>query len=346
MTAFRRDGALMATHYLKNSGTAKLGKLFQLKEWLTISDAARHLSSILREPVSEADVLRLGLDGHLILSVNLVNHAEAKRGRIVPVERAQVIEIPAAALKLKGRSSRKSIKWVKGIQIGGGRVLELEPTIGEIGGLYDLPMIGAESLDVEHEYQRLTGGPKITLTCLDGAFLQSDEETVFQLQEDFEDDECMAGTRANLIATKVRIASEKLSRKEADRLLRLHTKHRKGFLDRKREHRYYPAGGLPAHAVLVVRTRALRVLQERVESENGGALPEIGLRAETTYQNIIGALLKLILGHSPGGKAHSVFKNQTAVIDALLAEHERKPGISRRTLEQKFSIASRSLEAS
>lgn len=40
----------------------KLGVLFNLKEWLTIPDAARHLSTIFDESLTEADILRLGLE--------------------------------------------------------------------------------------------------------------------------------------------------------------------------------------------------------------------------------------------------------------------------------------------
>jgi hypothetical protein len=38
-------------------------KLFKLKKWLTVPEAARHLSTLFEEAVSEADVLRLVLDG-------------------------------------------------------------------------------------------------------------------------------------------------------------------------------------------------------------------------------------------------------------------------------------------
>ncbi len=70
-----------------------------------------------------------------------------------------------------------------------------------------------------------------------------------------------------------------------------------------------------------------------------------GERAETTYLNIIGGLLALMLGKSPAGKPQSVFDNQAAIISAMLAHHEDKPGISARTLEEKFAAAKRSLTA-
>ncbi len=68
-------------------------------------------------------------------------------------------------------------------------------------------------------------------------------------------------------------------------------------------------------------------------------------KAETTYLNIIGGLLALMLGKSPAGKAQSVFDNQAAIISALLAHHANKPGIAQRTLEEKFAAAKRSLTA-
>lgn len=68
-----------------------------------------------------------------------------------------------------------------------------------------------------------------------------------------------------------------------------------------------------------------------------------GERAETTYLNIIGGLLGLLLGATPAGKPQSVFENQAAVISALLAHYGKKPGIAPRTLEEKFPAAKRSL---
>ena len=73
------------------------------------------------------------------------------------------------------------------------------------------------------------------------------------------------------------------------------------------------------------------------------APPSLSRRAETTYLNIIGAMLELMLSKSPSGKRYSVFDNQAAIIAALLGNNEKKPGISERTLEQKFAAAKRSL---
>lgn len=66
-------------------------------------------------------------------------------------------------------------------------------------------------------------------------------------------------------------------------------------------------------------------------------------RSEEVYFHIIGALLNLLLGHSPSGKPHSVFRSQSAIVSALIAHHENVPGITKRTLDEKFAAAKRSL---
>ena len=68
-----------------------MSKLLKLKQWLTLSDTAQYLSLAFRERVTEADVLRLGLDGHLTLSVHFVNGTRARYGQLVPLEKANFL---------------------------------------------------------------------------------------------------------------------------------------------------------------------------------------------------------------------------------------------------------------
>ncbi len=108
--------------------------------------------------------------------------------------------------------------------------------------------------------------------------------------------------------------------------------------------------------VIVTRDQPLYVLSADIACiKLKGELPisaperpdrEIGPRAQTTYENIIGGLLALMLGKSPAGKRQSVFDNQAAIINALLANFPDKSGMAQRTLEEKFADAKRSLGAS
>ena len=49
--------------------------------------------------------------------------------------------------------------------------LVYEKKIISITGVWDLPLLGSEELDVEHRYQFLTGGPPVELVGLDGLFV-------------------------------------------------------------------------------------------------------------------------------------------------------------------------------
>lgn len=90
--------------------------------------------------------------------------------------------------------------------------------------------------------------------------------------------------------------------------------------------------------------RALRAAYEdRMQSDAGHG--ERSPRAETTYLNIVGGLLALLLGQSPAGHPYSTFRTQESVISALIAHHDGRLGISERTLQTKFAAARRHLAA-
>jgi hypothetical protein len=97
--------------------------------------------------------------------------------------------------------------------------------------------------------------------------------------------------------------------------------------------------------------QALRQDRNKIEGERASLAAMVekmnvpGARAETTYLNIIGGLLGLMLGKSPAGVQQSVFQNQGAIISALLAHHGHKPGISDSNLEGKFAEANRSIKS-
>src|SRR3989344_3477655 len=92
------------------------------------------------------------------------------------------------------------------------------------------------------------------------------------------------------------------------------------------------------HAVLAKTHAACVVEAERAH--------EPGPRSESTYLNIIGGLLTLLLGKSPAGTAYSSFRSMDAVVSALQAHHQGQPGLSERTLWAKLAQARRHLEGS
>ncbi len=327
-----------------------MSKLFALKEWVTVDEAARHLAAVFAEDVTPADVLRLGLDGHLILSVDLVNHATARRGKVVGFEGATWGEFPADLVALMPsvpeEAKGKPLPYMTSLNIDDERYLNLEDDVQTIRGVWDLPMIGGERLDVKHRYELLTGGPAVTLENLEGAFVQRGD-VVCQLCESYDYNEFSRGSKAALESLKRYIQDKELSEDEAEKLLVKHAAERKQYLDRRakrpKHEDYYPAGGLPADSVLVVRTAALRSLQKTLSNDDaghesgGGTENAPSSRERTTYLNIVAALLELTLTPREGRTS------EARVIREIVENYGEKPGISERTLAQKFAEAKRSL---
>jgi hypothetical protein len=278
-----------------------LKKLFTLKKWLTLQEAARHLAIVFGEEVCEADVLRLALDGHLKLSANFVNHTNARKGKIVPIEDAEYYDFPSEllpGLPIPEEHKGKPLKMMKGLNLDDKRVLNLGKKVVTLDGVYDLAMLGNESLDVEHKYQMLTDGPSVTLQGLDGAFVMGDADTMYQLLENYDKNEYQAGSNGHLRELEKQIALKKIKPPRAQELLAQHKEERKLFLAKAKERRdsgsdsenYYPAGGLPNDSVIVVRTDALREFEQSINAPSEPNDKPMTATERNTLLTIIAAL--------------------------------------------------------
>lgn len=277
-----------------------MSKISNLKEWLTVTDAAKHLSIVFGEDVTEADIYHLALDGRLQLSVHFVNHTRACITQVVSWENTdwQLYPGPCSTQKesVNQNDERKTVPcpsklaalyneipedqrknfypMLHSLNIDDKRYLTLDKRITTLRGVWDLSMIGNEKLDIEHAYQALTGGPAVELQGLAGAFVQQNDCEIYQLQESFDNNPYMKGSSASLQRLKQRIDEKGIDKTEAESLLSQHKKEREAFLDRANsqppEKNYFPAGGLPDDAVIVVRTKALRELEKNI---NGAPLP-------------------------------------------------------------------------
>ncbi|PTQ68367.1 hypothetical protein C8R26_13812 [Nitrosomonas oligotropha] len=183
--------------------------------------------------------------------------------------------------------------------------LSLTDKIETVQGIWDLPLIGAEELDIEHRYQILTGGPAVTLQGVNGCFVQSDAEEMFQLQECFDDNKYQLGSLAALEELKERIVIENIEKNEAETLLEQHKEARKKYLESKENQpklsNYYPAGGLPQDSVLVVRTAALREFEQKIADEDDKDMKGVKESTRKT-DNLLSALTAIAIddyGYDP-----------------------------------------------
>ncbi|MEO6561662.1 MAG: hypothetical protein ABIN99_01260 [Nitrosospira sp.] len=184
-------------------------KLYKFKSWLTIEEAARYLTAGLCEQVGEADILRLALDRRLKLSVRFVNSADVRRGNVVPFDKTITwdarrnsrggfdITTTSSSDNLPDniRSMRipysgnfwLTMAWsvyagAMGLSMPDDTMLKLQKNVESLKGVHDLPMLGAEVLDIENRYQKLTGGPAVTGPTHVGAFIQTEAGQFCEIQ--------------------------------------------------------------------------------------------------------------------------------------------------------------------
>jgi hypothetical protein len=149
-----------------------LSKLLKLKEWLTVADAARRLSKSLEEEVSEADVLRLALDGRLQLSVFFTQPSPALLGTMITVEDASdhlpgdgVIPFSIESMDPSEEAYWQSYySWASNnnsvlVDKASKLVLQVK-SHDEICGLWDLTMYGEERSYAENKYRDLVDTPQ------------------------------------------------------------------------------------------------------------------------------------------------------------------------------------------
>ncbi len=290
-----------------------MSRIFNLKKWLTLPEAADHLSSALSEPVSVPDILRLALEGHIVISANFVNHCHVTLGRKVAIEEAQ-LTLVASLSAIPGsdawraltagfpkdgtreeqdawlRSSRvhesgEAIVMLRGEAISETEVLEWRKAVTTIEGVWDLPLIGGAMIDVEDILQHLTGGPQVELFPLDGVILVSDDRTMYaKIMEHYSKNPYAKGRDDPAMYPVNDYRS------------------------------YYPVVRLPEDAPLVVRPSAIATFLS-------GLLPEEPAKAEIGTREKNG-LLRIIAGLAEEAKVDLRSDKATAQIVAAAAKFD------------------------
>jgi hypothetical protein len=137
--------------FMTGAASARFGKLFHLREWVELKDAARYLTIMVGEETGPDDVLRLGLDGHLTLSVRFVTAATALCGKRIPSDEAKRHVVPA----LDGNGF---LSWIEGTILHNQReVIVFEDQISILTEVWDLPLLESDRLEVEELYERIQG---------------------------------------------------------------------------------------------------------------------------------------------------------------------------------------------
>lgn len=281
-----------------------MSKLFRLKKWMNLPEAAARLSATFGEEVHESDIYRLALDGHLVLSVLFVNKAIARSCRIVTPEEIDWMDIP-------------SLDGVKVVRIpANGRILRLneglyliENGLLLVEGVWDLPLLGGERLDVEFAYQQLTGGPEVAGVSLEGVFVKSQDGAMFEIQ-----DRMKAVPKAR---NRKRIGGwfsglGQASTASADS---------KKWLNLDDGADTHPAGALPEDCLFVIRTEALLQFEQSMLEDSLSQGRPLQTKERFSLLTIIAALAKeakIDVAHP--SKAASLIEGMTTQMGAPVAK--------------------------
>jgi hypothetical protein len=265
------------------------GPTFPLKDWLTLEQAARKLSAVIQEELTEADVLRFALQKHLTLSVYFPNLTKAKYGEIVQYPRSELDaslaegnlpadlnwellspEDAASLPDLPKEGEGEHVLVIRTLKIDAEHYAIFPGKVTTIGGVWDLPMIGGEQLDIEERYQQLTNGPAVTLVALEGAIVRGKNNELCQLQEQLNVQEYSSFWDKEHRKLKQYIIDGDIAKEEGERLVNLHKEQRKQILKKiialPVSESYRPAGRLPKASLLVVRSEALRQFVQLVKN--------------------------------------------------------------------------------
>lgn len=241
-------------------GRVVMSKLIKFKGWLTLVEAAEYLSTNLSETVSEADLLRFAVNGHIKLSVNFVNHTTVRFLKPLNDDELAAHQELLQDLGSMVANGLRLTPTLDGLHMEDGVYLKLDERVSSIDGIWDLAMAGGEALDILHRLQGLTGGASIELVSIDGSFVRKGD-LICQLVESFEDNEYSPGSKAEGAALEAQIHNQGLSEIEAAKLRGDYLLRREVFLENKKskphQDNYYPRDGLPEDSNLVVEANAL-----------------------------------------------------------------------------------------
>lgn len=139
-----------------------MNKLFKLRKWLTIADAAAHLTEVFTERITEADLMQLGLEGRLTLSVRF--------------------KLPISGREASMAGDRRTTPVNDSVHLTDS-FATMHGNVKSFDGIFDLPLIGGETAILRGA--EWSGSSEIPddYWAFDEVMLRSEDGTLFALME-------------------------------------------------------------------------------------------------------------------------------------------------------------------
>ncbi|ANQ20757.1 hypothetical protein BA893_03320 [Vibrio natriegens] len=154
-----------------------MSKLLKLKNWLSLDDGAQTISTLLGESVGVADLYRFAIDGHITLSINLVNPTPVRKVSLI---RAEDIQHKTLIAKRKNfpQGLRVNVPLAE-YPISKKYWVESESKDwNNVKGVYDLAMVGAEKDEIA---QLIYPDSIVEIPIFAGFYIQKGEQ-IYKLQ--------------------------------------------------------------------------------------------------------------------------------------------------------------------
>lgn len=287
-------------------------KLYTLKSWFSLTDAAERLGAGLGETVTTNDVLQLVVEGHLSLSW-YARHIPARR--VAPYTALFGRGFRPEFNQLFPNTHETSEDILKAVESW--EPLDGADAIVYLDGPYRLELEQCGALmDWIHAHLTHTGGELISL---DGFFVSGPDGTLWQIME-HNSGGCYTAPGGN---------------------------------EKKLKPFYHPSGMFPDEAELIIQRRDIESFENSLAESSNTDTTNLSQRAETSYLNMIAALLDVITEGIPSAETTSSqigpaaeFKSEAKLITAIAHHYRDIDGLSKSNLERKFPAAKRTLNAS
>lgn len=225
-----------------------MSKLTSLKEWLTLEDAAAHLTDSLGEKVHGRDLVQLALGRSCVLSIYLFE------------------KIRVRTAKLKSISPKSVVAFVN-----------MKPSVDdltEVNGLWDLTLFGAEKHYLEQYLSNKSDSTSLLVPIVPEGIILARELVCCQLLEQYDSNARYQGSKAhNDYVIKKNSSDGMIANDFLNELERNGRQFLAGRYNIAADgHRWVPGLNFPASSQLCIRVSELKKIEEMPAADSDRAM--------------------------------------------------------------------------
>jgi hypothetical protein len=149
---------------------------YKFKEFFTLEEARTYISITTESPIPITDLYRYAIDKNLIISVRLIDQVNAIVGQVINGAEVNFNQFYLNLVNNKKIEEPFSICLDNGLCIEKNRWAFFDEEVYLIDGVWDLAMLGMETLEIEKLYHEELGGRSPKKSAHKGIFLQRDDD--------------------------------------------------------------------------------------------------------------------------------------------------------------------------